>query len=179
MTIMERFRNVLGNEQVDEILDTTTQTQDELDAAGKERKDLTEPVDEALPENDALPEDAPEQDAPEEGEDIKALQSFIDGRIDKALERFADAVVADTTKAVDEERATMQKQIDKLESMIIDIEDENDANSQLMPRAMQAARQRASKSDDTVIKPKNAPPLGEDSTFALGSLVVDSPRERR
>jgi len=169
---MDRFRGVLGEDTVDEILDETEQAQGELDAAGKERKGIDEPVDETTAETEA-PETAETEPL-----DAEAIIAFIDERIGKALEPFAEAVADEATKAIDE-RALLLKRIDELETLVIEVEDEYEASRTLMPRAMQAARQRASNSGETVVKDANAPAPPGQSDFALGSLVVDPPATRR
>ena len=173
MSIMDRFRGVLGNETVDEFLEETELATNELDAAGTERKAIDEPVDETPPAVDA-----PEEGDVTEAGTLEDLVAFIDERIGKALEAFAGAVADETTKAIDE-RAELLARIDGLETMVIEVEDEYAATRDMLPRHMQAARLRASGSKSTTVENANAPAPPEQGTFALGTLAVDMPEARR
>lgn len=178
MNLLDRFRQVLGPEKTDELLREAKETTDTLDKQGVERKNADGA--EAVTGGDQ-PSDA----------DLAALKALINDQVQAALEvalpaaleKAAAAWAEETVKALDEQRATieaaMTAQMETLTAQVTKAAATQDAITDMMPRALQEAQQRASKAKATTIDADDAtppaPPTDAQQPFFDGLKLDTAP----
>lgn len=179
MSLFERFRQALGPEKTDELLSEAEKQTAALDAQGVERKNAGV----IPPAGDDAPVSTDEADLAV----LKALindqvQAALEVALPAALEKAAAAWAEETVKALDEQRATieaaMTAQMETLTAQVTKAAATQDAITDMMPRALQEARQRASKAEATAVDggaPLPDPPTDAQQPFFDGLKLDTAP----